>query len=271
MGAALTHKPPESTEARKIADHALDLWNAGDQSRAELAWKRAAELGSTRSMINLGRNRLDVKDFSGASSWFMKAYKLGDVEAALLLAGTARLQGDDAGEEYWSWRASELGNTAVLVYLARQKATETESFDVGIMRSAADLGDFDACCALSNRHFQWEEFSESIQWGKRAISASSAVTALESLAAIHGLVGSAYATIGDIEHALEYVEKARSLAPDLGGEPIDHLLATLREATRQSAEGNDSSQPLSCPRCGASAGLTARFCESCGYQLTTDS
>jgi len=222
-------------------------------------------------MINLGRNRLDVKDFSGASSWFMKAYKLGDMEAALLLAGTARLQGDGAGEEYWSWRASELGNTAVLVHLARQKATDTESFDVEIMRRAADLGDFDACCALSNRHFRREEYSEAIQWGERAISTSSADVALESLATIHGLVGSAYAKIGNMEHALRYVEKARSLAPDLGGEPIGHLHASLQEAVRQSAEDGDSSRPHSCPACGASAVPTARFCTGCGNQLTTDS
>ena len=161
-----------------------------------------------------------------------------------------------------------MGNTAVLVYMARQKATEHEPFDVDIMRTAAEAGDFEASGMLCVRHFDRREYKECIDWGERTILKRQSTTDMEQVARIHAVVSSAFTLMQMYRPAAEHARSAASLAPDavptIPEDSILELEALAREQEQMYNGARGAAQSRHCTSCGAGQPSQSRFCPFCG-------
>jgi ribosomal protein L7/L12 len=220
--------------AENLADQALAAWEADDSDRAEGLWREAAGLGSSRAMVNLGRNRADDDDLNGASKWFLAAVEQGDAEGAILMAGVARLRGDSDGEEAWSWRAADLGHGPMLLQLAMREpdSDPSESFNVALMLKAGDAGSDGACGMMCVRAFNREQYGECVEWGLRAFELVDEDTDPSQEARLHSVVASAYLLMDDPLESLRHYEIGVGLDRD-AVHFSDDALQSLRQAVRE--------------------------------------
>lgn len=217
-------------QAEAIADDAFFAWKDNDFELAESLWQKAASLGSSRAMVNLGRNRLEEEAFDQAREWFLQAVDLGNPDGAFFLGRMAIDAGDEVEGERWRWVAAELGDGPMLWWLAnREKDPDpAETFNVELMTRAAQANFHKACGQLSSRAILSENYEECIEWGERALVLQEQETEKVLLAQLHGMVGAAYWYLGQPSTALLHYECALGVAPDSDFEIDGDVLAELR-------------------------------------------
>lgn len=89
-----------------------------------------------------------------------------------------------------------------------------------------------AYMTLAMSHFVGEQYHECIAWGERAVAARSGA------AFAHGAIASAYALLGDVEHAREALGRMQQLGSQAARQGIDPLLRTTEpEIARRYLEG----------------------------------
>lgn len=274
--------------AEGLADEALAVWQGGDVRRAEQLWLRAAEGGSTRAMVNLGRNCLDAGDADGAKDWFLRAFEAGSADGAYWIGRMAFERGDAEEAEAWRWKAADLGDIPTLIWLAYREPDPDpdERYNVSLMTRAAELGSHAACASLCSRAMLREKYDESVQWGERALATREQAEDAVQLARFHAVLGSAYYLVGRPVDALSQYEEAVTLAPEEVADD-DEFVMSLREevANLNSAAGPEltgrnvaravnvagrisaRAKAPECRSCGSAVPSHARFCVMCGTAL----
>jgi tetratricopeptide (TPR) repeat protein len=262
----------EDPDAADLADQALAAWEASDFDTAEILWRKAAEGGSSRAMVNLGRNRLDAGDPDGATTWFRQADEAGDAEGAFWLGRMAFERGDQEEANRWRWRGAELGDISMLLWLAGNEPDPDpdESFNVALMVQAAEAGSHHARGMLCTRSMLREDYLECIRWGERAFELAEQEEDLTQLAKLHSVLGAAYRLVGRPADALPHYEKALSLAPEHVEVDPEDIVDVKREIDQAFPEGSfdlTSPSPIvmdRCVNCGDIPTSDTRFCTKCG-------
>ena len=231
-----------------LADQAFQAWTEQDAALAETLWQQAANLGSSRAMVNLGRNRLEEGDHEGATSWLSLANEAGNADGAYWLGRMAFERGDEQEAERWRWRAADLGDAPTLLWLARREPDPNpgEPFNVGLMLRAANAGSHIARGLLCTRALDREDYEECVQWGESSLELQDQEEDSAQLARLHTVIGSACMSLDRLEDALTHFEAAFSLAPDelqmtrSDIEPLIQALEFRQHATASTQEREPS-------------------------------
>lgn len=281
-----------------LSDAALAAWKRDEFALAEELWQQAAALGSARAMVNLGRNRIDEGDLDGAAVWFLRAVDAGSAEGAVWMGRVAFERGDVEEQEAWRWRAADLGHAGMLEWLANREPDPNpgESFNVALMRRAAEAGSFLAGGMMSVRAFDRDEYEECITWGERTFTLEHQEVDPAQVARLHMVVGAAYRLTGRPAQALPHYEIAVALAPDAVQADAGDIAALRRELdpdtpsiwpstvgafstasaamptpsvtwTKPTAAPPGASSARYCSQCGTVRVDGARFCSRCGFPL----
>lgn len=280
-------------DGEALADAALAAWEQNEFSLAEALWRQAADLGSARAMVNLGRNLIDEQDLDGAAAWFLRAVDAGSSEGAEWMWRMAVDRGDEVEQEVWVWRAANLGDASWLLHLAHREPDPDpdESFNVALMRRAAEAGSFLARGNLSARAFQRGSYEECVTWGEQALALHDQEDDPAQVARLHGIVGIAYQMTGRPARALTHLEAALALASNtvpadsgfiaelqrqIDLSPLHAVPAPSAESrsapspafmwTRPKPTPSASSSSRFCTQCGAARDEGARFCGQCGSE-----
>ena len=286
-------------DADALADAALEAWKRDEFALAEDLWQQAAALGSARAMVNLGRNRIDEEDLDGAAVWFLRAVDAGSADGAVWMGRMAFERGDVEEQEAWRWRAADLGDAGMLEWLANREPDPNpgESFNVALMRRAAEAGSFLAGGMMSVRAFDRDEYEECITWGERAFTLQHQEVDPAQVARLHMVVGAAYRLTGRPAQALPHYEVALAIAPEAVQADASDVAALRRELGITTAPGAPMTAPSIawasptapaaspthtpevpgseavspgaapvrfCTQCGSARDTGARFCSQCG-------
>jgi len=226
----------EFTRAEELADEAIEAWKNDNLERAESLWQEAAELGSSRAMVNLGRNRLDDRNVGQAREWFLRAVDAGNPDGAFFLANLAMQAGEAEDAEAWRWKAADLGDGPTLLWLANRETDPdpAEPFNVELMTRAAEAGSHLACRQMCMRSLMRGDSEECIDWGERALKVRDQEDDQVRLARLHWVLAAVYETQAEWDAALRNYEIALNLAPnrvDVDLEIIERMRANT-EANR---------------------------------------
>lgn len=229
------------TRAEKLADAAIEAWKNGDLERAETLWQEAAELGSSRAMVNLGRNRVDDENVEQARTWFLRAVDAGNPDGAFFLANLAMEAGDAEEAEAWRWKAADLGDGPTLWWLANREADPdpTESFNVELMTRAAETGSYPACRQMCMRSLMRGDSDECIDWGERALKARDQEDDQDRLARLHWVLAAVYESQDELDAALRNYESALNLAPSRVDVDLE-IIELMRAETKANRSGGSA-------------------------------
>jgi len=229
------------TRAEKLADAAIEAWKDGELQRAEALWQEAAELGSSRAMVNLGRNRVDEGDLEHGRSWFLRAVDAGNPDGAFFLGKLAMEAGDSEEAEAWRWRAADLGDGPTLWWLANREADPdpTESFNVELMTRAAETGSYPACRQMCMRSLMRGDSEECIDWGERALKVRDQEDDQDRLARLHWLLAAVYESQDEVDAALRNYESALNLAPSRVDVDLK-IIERMRAETKANRSGGSA-------------------------------
>ncbi len=160
--------PPQvnkQDQARRLYSEAVEKNRAGKSDEAVKLYQRAADLGDSRSMQDLGEMFMDGngvgKDDEEAVKWFRKAADRGNTAAMVFLGGMYQLgtgvEQSDSGAADWFRKAAAAENPAAIFDLAMlYESGSGVNKDLGLARQlyekAAKLGNVEAQKRLKDLH-----------------------------------------------------------------------------------------------------------------------